>query len=234
MMLSVVIAAYNEEKNIGELTSRLIGMLDSKNIEFQILYIIEGEDKTIDVLKEYCKKEKRIHFFYNPKPQGLGNAFKKGFLSIPKEATHVLTMDADLNHQPEELPLFFDALKQTSADVIIGSRYVPGGSINTFPYHKRLISKFTNLFVVLVTGIRIKDKTSNYRLYTRRVVDCLAQKMFFPGFESIVEMLLIAAKNNFKMTEVPIQFKWRIHGKSKLKLFKTGIGYLKLFSKYFL
>ena len=233
-MLSVVIAAYNEEKNIGELTSRLITVLDLNKIPFQILYVVEGEDKTIDVLKEYCKKEKRIRFFYNPKPSGLGRAFKKGLLNIPKEATHVLTMDADLNHQPEELPLFFDAMNKTKADMVIGSRYIPGGSINSFPYHKRIISKFTNFFVALVTGIRTKDKTTNYRLYTRRAIDCIAQKMFFPGFECVVEMLLIAVKYNFKIIEVPIQFKWRIHGKSKLKIFKTGMGYLKLFWAYFL
>lgn len=234
MMLCIVIAAYNEEKNIGELTSRLITVLDSNKIPFQILYIIEGEDKTAAVLKEYCKKEKRIYFFYNPKPSGLGRAFKKGLLNIPKEATHVLTMDADLNHQPEELPLFFDAMNKTNADIVVGSRYVPGGSINSFPYHKRIISKFTNLFVALVTGIKTKDKTTNYRLYTRQAIDCISQRMFFPGFECVVEMLLIATKYKFNAVEVPIQFKWRIHGQSKLKIFKTGIGYLKLFSTYFL
>lgn len=234
MMLSVVIAAYNEEKNIGELTSRLITVLDLNKIPFQILYVVEGEDDTIAVLKEYCKKEKRIRFFYNSLPSGLGRAFKKGLLSIPKEATVVLTMDADLNHRPEELPQFFETMNKTKADIIVGSRYVPGGSINLFPYHKRIISKFTNFFVALMTGIRTKDKTSNYRLYSRRAIDCISHKMFFPGFESVVEMLLIAAKYRLTVVEVPIQFKWRIHGQSKLKLFKTGIGYLKLFRAYLL
>lgn len=234
MMLSVVIAAYNEEKNIGELTSRLIKILDSNRVPFEILYVIAGQDKTIEIVKEYCRTEKRIRFFYSPYPSGLGNAFKKGFLCISENATHVLTMDADLNHQPEELPLFFDAMKKINADVIVGSRYVPGGSINTFPYHKRIISKFTNFFVALITGIRTKDKTSNYRLYARRSIDCIAKKMYFPGFECVIEMLLIAVKHNFRIVEVPIQFKWRIHGKSKLKLAKAGIGYLKLFSAYFL
>lgn len=229
MKVSIVIAAYNEEKNVRGLTSRLIQTADSMKIPFEILYVVEGEDRTIDILKELQKKEKRLRLFYSKKPSGLGRAFRLGLSNISDDSTHVLTMDSDLNHQPEEIPLFFEAMRNQNADVVIGSRYTLGGSINVFPWHKRIISRFTNMLVAIMTGVRAKDKTSNYRLYKRQVADIIAKKMLFPGFECVVEMLLIAAKNKFRIAEVPIQFKWRVHGESKLRIFKTGIGYLKLF-----
>jgi len=234
MKLSVVIAAYNEEYNIEPLTSRIIRILDLNKIPFEIIYVVEGNDRTIDILRRYQQKDPRLKLIYHSVPLGLGNAFKKGLMNISKESTHVLTMDADLNHQPEEIPSFFEAMGRKNADVIVGSRYIQGGSINQFPFYKRVISKFTNTMVDLLTGIRVKDKTSNYRLYTRKAADCVAKKIFFPGFECVVEMLLIVARNNFKITEVPIQFKWRVHGTSKLKIFKTGKGYMWLFIHYFL
>jgi dolichol-phosphate mannosyltransferase len=231
MMLSVVIAAYNEEKNVRILTSRIIKVLDSHRIPFEILYVVEGEDGTLDVLKKIQKREKRLRVIYSKKPLGLGGAFKRGFLNVNKKATHVLTLDADLNHQPEEIPSFFQTMKKCNTHIVIGSRHIKGGSINTFPLYKRLISEFTNHLVVLVTGMKIKDKTSNYRLYDRRVIDLIAKQMSFKGFESVIETLFIAAKNKCKIVETPIQFKWRIHGKSKLKFSSASLGYVKLFIK---
>lgn len=231
-MLSVVIAAYNEEKNVGILTSRIIQVLDSYKLPFEILYVVEGEDGTLKVLQEIQKKEKRLRIIYSKQPLGLGLACKKGFLNINKKATHILTLDADLNHQPEEIPSFFKAMKKHNAHIVIGSRYVKGGSINTFPWYKRLISEFTNYIVVLVTGMKAKDKTSNYRLYDRRIIDIIAKQMSFKGFESVIETLLIATKNKCKIVETPIQFKWRIHGKSKLNFASASVGYVKLFIKF--
>lgn len=229
MMLSVVIAAYNEEKNVAVLTSRIIPTLDTHKIPFEILYVVEGEDDTINILREIQKKEKRLRIVYSKKPLGLGRAFKRGFTNISPKATHVLTLDSDLNHRPEEIPYFFDTMKKKRADIIIGSRFAPGGAIDVFPWHKRIISLFTNVLLSLVTGIQVKDKTSNYRLYTRQTLDYVMNNMKFPGFESVVEMLLIAVKKKFRAAETPIHFKWRVHGESKLKFFKTGIGYFKLF-----
>ncbi|MBN1645280.1 glycosyltransferase [Candidatus Woesearchaeota archaeon] len=229
MMLSVVIAIYNEEKNVKELTLRLIKTLNSLKIPFEIIYIVEGEDQSINILKQLQKKEKRLRLFYSKKPSGLGRAFKTGFCNIRRDSTHILTLDADLNHQPEEIPYFFKLMKKQNADMVIGSRFVSGGSIDIFPWHKRIVSRFTNVLVEIVTGIKAKDKTSNYRLYTRQALNCVVNKMKFPGFETVVEMLLITAKNKFRIAETPIQFKWRVHGESKLNMFKTAIGYFKLF-----
>lgn len=229
MMLSIVLAAYNEGKNVLYLTSRLIKTIKLMKIPFEIIYVVAGEDDTIEILKKIQKKEKNLRLFYSKKPSGLGRAFKLGLSKISQNTTHVLTLDADLNHQPEELPYFFEAMKNKTADIVVGSRYVRGGSINVFPWRKRIISKATNILVAIVTGMYVKDKTSNYRLYRRPVIDVIIKKMRLSGFECVVEMLLIAAKSNFKITETPIQFKWRVYGESKLNMLKTAAGYIKLF-----
>jgi dolichol-phosphate mannosyltransferase len=231
MMLSVVIAAYNEEKNVGILTSRIIQVLDSHRIPFEILYVVEGEDGTLDVLKKIQKKERRLRIIYSKKPLGLGRAFKRGFMNISSKATHVLTLDSDLNHRPEEIPQFFDTMKKRKADVIIGSRSTSDRATGMFPGPKKIISLVTNALLSLVTNIQVKDKTSNYRLYTRRALDSIMDNMKFPGFESVVEMLWIAVKKKFRTAETPIHFEWRIHGESKLNFLTTGWGYAKLFMK---
>src|SRR4051794_4018448 len=105
MNLTVVIAAYNEIDNIAPLTSRLIATLDGmKGTRWRLIYVIEGEDGTVEAARKFAAQRPEISILYNARPSGLGNAFKKGFAAIPEDTDLVVTMDADLNHQPEEIP----------------------------------------------------------------------------------------------------------------------------------
>lgn len=226
--ISAVIAAFNEENNIIPLTKRLIKVLDNKNYDYEIIYVVAGQDKTLENLKTI--KNNKIKHHYSKNPKGLGNDYKIGFSMISKKADYVLTMDADLNHQPEEIPRFLNAIKD--CDIVIGSRHVSGGKRQNIPKWKMAISDFTNVFFTVLSGLKIKDKTSGYRLYKKNVLDQIYKRYQSKNFEFLLEILLIAKKLKLKITEVPITFKYRIHGQSKFRILKTGIGYLKLLLKY--
>src|SRR5579871_5807630 len=103
MLISVVIAAYNEAENIGPLTQRLVNTLDAMpGVRWELIYVIEGEDETRAIATAMAAERPEIRILYQAQPSGLGNAFRKGFDAVSADADLVITMDADLNHQPEE------------------------------------------------------------------------------------------------------------------------------------
>jgi dolichol-phosphate mannosyltransferase len=138
-------------------------------------------------------------------------------------------MDADLNHQPEELGYFFDALKGTGADIVIGSRYVKGARIYGMPAWKLFLSKRVNDFLTVFAALRVRDKTSGYRLIRRGVVEKITPLLAAKKFDFYVEFLARAHWLGYAMREVPITFINRKRGFSKMKKLDTLFSYLKLF-----
>jgi len=234
MKISVVLPAYNEEENIEELTKRLSNTFKKLRISFEIIYIIQGHHEAVDILVKLKKSIPEIKYSYYEKPLGIGKPFRIGFNSISKNTTHVLTMDGDLNHQPEELPLFLKKMKETNADIIIGSRYIKGGKMLKMPVWKKFISGTTNIIINLLFHFNVKDKTSGYRLMKREVTDNVKDKYTSKHFEFYPEFLIRAKREGFRMEEVPITFKFREHGKSKLKLLSSGFGYARMLIKVLL
>lgn len=228
MMLSVVIPIYNEVENVEELSYRIAKVMKGLKQNFELIYIVRGEDGTYEKLKHLKKQIPQIRIKYLPEPPGLGPAFKAGFNMISDKSTHVLTMDGDLNHQPEELPLFISKMKETNCDIVIGSRKIKDGSMINMPFYKRIISGFINISLKLLLRMGAKDLTSGYRLFKKRVILGIRDKLKSKNFEFCLEVLLISKKMGFTMEEVPIKFKYRIHGKSKLNFLTSGIGYARL------
>ena len=229
--LSVVIAAFNEESNIEELTLRIDKALKTYKIPYELIYVIAGTDNTIKIAYELQKKLP-ITIFYTPQPGGLGYDFKKGFAAVSPSAQYVLTMDADLNHHPEEIPLFLKKIKEKNADIVVGSRVIEGGITENIPGWKRFVSKIANTVFKLITNIPVQDKTSGYRLYKNKVIQQIAPEIHSKNFEFLMEILIIAAKKKYVITEIPITFTYRIHGKSKMNFIKTAMGYAKLLMKH--
>ena len=141
--LSIVIAAFNEEKNIEELTLRIDKTMKSLNIPYELIYVIAGTDNTINIVRNK-EKSLPIKSFYNAQPGGLGTDFKKGFAAVSPSAKYVITMDADLNHHPEQIPALLNAIKEKKVDIVIGSREVSGSVIINIPKWKRGVSKIAN------------------------------------------------------------------------------------------
>jgi dolichol-phosphate mannosyltransferase len=232
MFLSIVIAVYNEEENVSELTNRIFSCMVSLKIPFELIYVVDGTDKSIDILRCFSKDHTNLILDYSPKLRGFRNAFVKGFSLINKDATHVLTMDADLNHQPEEISSLLKKMASSNADIVIGSRYVKKGKVDKIECWKRAVSILANFIIKAYWGLSIKDKTSGYRLYKRKVIAAVVPLCKSQNFEFLFEILINSVRKNCIIVEVPIHFKPRKAGESKFQLWKTSKGYLKLMLRY--
>lgn len=227
MKITVVIPAYNEQDNVGELALRLQKSILDLQIDPDIYFVIQGDYAAVTALEDLNDRETlQIRWTYFPEPLGVGPAFRIGFQNIAPDCTHVLTMDADMNHQPEELRKFVECMHDVSTDIVVGSRYIPGGSMDGMPLWKLVLSRLVNDFFSYTTALAIRDKTSGYRLMKRAVVDAVGISTVSRGFEFYLEFLLHAHKAGFNIREVPIVYKVRNAGVSKMRKFETLIHYV--------
>lgn len=231
MKISAVIPAYNEGENIANLVKRLKSVFMKLDIDFEIIVVVQGRDGSIERLNNFKNSEiPQLKLIYFSEPLGVAKAFKIGFEEIEGDSTHVLTMDGDLNHQPEELPTLIKIINQKNVDIVIGSRYVKGGKMEGLPIWKYLLSRFVNNALSYVTKLsQIKDKTSGYRLLKKGVVDKIKDKVSAKNFDFYVEFLIWAKKEGFEILETPITFKYRKEGESKMGKIDTLIRYVRLF-----
>jgi dolichol-phosphate mannosyltransferase len=229
---TLVIAAYDEEENIGPLTSRIIRTLCAcAEVDWELIYIIEGTDGSRSIVESFGRQHPQIRMIYNQAPSGLGNAFRQGFAAVPADSNVVITMDADLNHQPEEILRLAEAIYSRNADIVIGSRKVRGSVIEGAPFVKTLVSNFVNVLIRQVIGMPVADQTSGYRVYRYDAF----RKISFEndGFAFLPEILLQAHSLKLKMVEEPINFKFRVEGESKMKWGATARSYLAMLASRF-
>lgn len=227
MRLAVVIAAYNERGNIEILDGRLVRALEGlRECQATIVYVVEGDDGTKEVLERVSRHSCPVRLLYQPTRTGLAHAFRRGFAAVPDETDFVVTMDADLNHQPEEIPRLLERAISSGADILVGSRFVGGARLEGMPLWKRVASRMVNNLMGAFGGLRVRDKTSGFRIYR---LDALRSLRFVnPGFAFLPEILLDATASGLKIVEEPIHFVYRVRGTSKMNLWKTGASYLAL------
>lgn len=231
MKLAVVIAAYNERENIGPLTQRLIGVLRAlSDWSWEIIYVVDGDDGTDQVVARLSADLHPIRLSYQAQPNGLANAFRRGFAIVPPDSDFVLTMDADLNHQPEEIPRLLQEIIATGSDIVIGSRFVRGSRIIGMPLWKRLVSRSINSLMGVLFDLDVRDKTSGFRVYKAGALRSL--EFDNSGFAFLPEILLRASAAGLSIIEEPIHFIYRVQGTSKMNLWKTSKSYLSLLYKY--
>lgn len=217
---------YNEEEVIDEFSSRLISALEKIAPDYEAVFIVEGTDDTRDKLEALSKENPRIKVYYSQERLGLGKAMKKGFALVNGRTEYVVTMDADLNHQPEEIPNLIGAAK--IADIVVGSRNTNKGMVEELPLVKRIISATTNWTMRKIFRIPSNDVTSGFRVYSSKAVDALKDEIVAKNFEIQPELLIRARKKGLPITDVPITFLKRPRGTSKLSFAKSGIGYAML------
>ncbi len=227
MFISAVIPAYNERENLSELTLRLTKAMDGTGIPYEILYVIQGNDGSKELLDSL--NNPKVRYLYFPDPIGVSRAFLAGFKEVADKSDLILTMDADLNHQPEEIPNLLKKYQEKNSDITIGSRYIPGGVVLNAPLWKKFLSRTMNRIINYFSGIKIADKTSGYRIYKKSVVKCIIENIKATNFEFYPETILIAHKFGFTFSETPITFKFRVRGESKMYKIQTILGYLKMF-----
>ncbi len=230
MKISAVIPVYNEEEVIDEFSNRLVKSLEGLGADYEVIFVVEGDDGTLEKLARLSRANPRIRVDYHKRRLGLGKAMKRGMNLVYGDTDYVLTMDADLNHQPEEIGKLLDASK--SADVVVGSRSRNHGMVGELPLFKRIVSGGTNWLLKKAFAIPSTDVTSGFRVYSVKAVEIVRDELTSKNFEVTAEILIRAKKKGLTITEVPITFARRPRGTSKLSFVRSGIGYARLLLEF--
>jgi len=224
--ISAVIPLYNEEEVIDEFSTRLIRSLQELGSDYEVIFIVEGTDATLEKVNQLSEENYRVRVEYNQKRLGLGRALKRGLELVDSSSNYVLTMDSDLNHDPEEITRLLQASKE--ADVVVGCRTKSRGLVQELPFFKRMISASTNWLLRRAFKIKYSDITSGFRIYSTKTVESVREELVAKNFEVTAEILIRAKKKGFSITEVPISFRRRPRGTSKLSFVRSGVGYVVL------
>jgi|TARA_B110000879_G_C11180261_1_gene517919 dolichol-phosphate mannosyltransferase len=211
----VIIPTYNEIENINLIIPAVLEL----EVDFHVLIVDDDSpDGTADEVKNWqLKHPNKVHMLQRKGKLGLGTAYIAGFkFALDKGYEYIFEMDADFSHNPKDLLRLFKAC-QDGADISIGSRYVKGGGLENWPLDRKLLSYGASIYVRSITWMMIKDPTAGFVCYTNKVLSTFdLNKIRFIGYAFQIEMKYSAWKNGFKLVEVPITFKDRELGHSKM------------------
>ena len=211
----VIVPTYNERENLPLLVDQL---MEQPNVTVLVVDddSPDGTGAVADALA--AGHAGRVEVMHRTGDRGLGRSYIDGIQTMLARPVHVdviCQMDADLSHDPRRLPALVAA--SDHADIVIGSRYVPGGAIVNWPRRRRMLSRFANSYIRLVTRLRVRDCTSGYRCWRRNALASIPIAHFTSdGYSFLVEMLYAAAAARLRFAEVPITFVERRLGESKL------------------
>jgi dolichol-phosphate mannosyltransferase len=209
----VIIPTYNEASSIEEVVERTLAAEE----RVDVLVVDDGSpDGTAKLVATLMSEESRLHLMAREGKQGLGAAYRAGFAwGLERGYDALVEMDADLSHPPDRLTALLDGL--AAADLVIGSRYVPGGRTVNWSKGREAISRGGNAYVRLALGVPIHDVTAGYRAYRREVLEALPMgEIRSNGYCFQVEMAHRAWQEGFRVVEVPITFTERASGVSKM------------------
>jgi dolichol-phosphate mannosyltransferase len=209
----VIVPTYNERENVPLILTRLLASVPSAHV----LVVDDGSpDGTGEVADKLATDDERISVLHRTSKQGLGAAYVAGFRWGLDAGFDVLVeMDADGSHAPEQLPRLLAAL--ATADVVLGSRWVPGGEVVNWPLSRLVLSRGGNLYTRLALGIKLGDVTGGYRAYRRVVLETLdLSSVASQGYCFQVDLAWRSSQVGFRVAEVPITFAEREIGESKM------------------
>lgn len=209
----VVIPTYNEHLTLPEVVARVL----AAPVDVDVLVVDDASpDGTGRIADGLAARDPRVHVLHREAKQGLGPAYRAGLgWGLERGYEVLIEMDADLSHDPGHLPELVAGTRQ--ADLVLGSRYVPGGGTRNWPWHRRALSAGGNRYVRLVTGVDVRDGTSGYRAFRRAVLEEIdLQALRSDGYSFQLETLLRAWRAGFVVDEVPITFVERRAGTSKI------------------
>jgi glycosyltransferase involved in cell wall biosynthesis len=208
--VTVVVPTYEEAENIETLVAGIRAAVPEAGV---LVVDDNSPDGTADLAERLCG----VEVLRRPGKAGLGAAYRAGFrVAIDRGADVVVQMDADMSHDPATLPALV-AIVEHGADVAIGSRYVPGGRTENWPWQRQALSRWGNRYVAGVLGLAVNDATAGYRAYS---ADALERMVFetvqADGYGFQVEMTDRIVRTGGKVVEFPITFRDRTHGESKM------------------
>lgn len=227
----VIIPTYNEKENIASIITAVFDLQSG----YHILVIDDGSpDGTASIVKDLMQQYSGQLFLEERKGKlGLGTAYIHGFKwGLHRGYEYIFEMDADFSHNPKDLDRLYHACKNEGADVAVGSRYVPGGRTENWPWDRQLYSRGGALYTKLLTWMPVNDPTAGFVCYKRQVLEAInLDEIEFVGYAFQIEMKFVSWKLGFRIKEVPITFIDRKIGVSKMSkgIIKEGVlGVLKI------
>jgi apolipoprotein N-acyltransferase len=209
----VILPTYNEAETIGDVIGRVLAVAPTVEV---LVIDDQSPDGTARLVRELFGSEPRVELLERPRKLGLASAYMTGFRRALAEGHDlVVEMDSDLSHQPEELPALLEGASRF--DLTVGSRYVPGGLVTNWGLLRRALSRGGNTYARLALGFPIRDATSGFRAFRRPLLEfLLARPPRSEGYAFQIEMAYRAWYAGFSVGEVPIAFREREHGHSKI------------------
>jgi dolichol-phosphate mannosyltransferase len=213
MLPIIVIPTYNEKENIERMTRCLMGM----DIGVSILIVDDNSpDGTGEIADALAEEFEKVCVLHREGKEGLGQAYRHGFkVALDMGADYIMQMDADFSHDPKYVADMLEAVK--THDVVIGSRYVPGGGTVNWSLARKVISRGGGTYARAVTGMKIMDPTAGFRCYRAQVIrDIDFSRISASGYGFQVELSYVCTIMGFDVFEIPIVFADREEGTSKM------------------
>lgn len=211
----VVLPTYQEAENVADVLARIRAAVP----EAHVLVVDDGSpDGTADLAAGVAAELGQIDVLRRSEKSGLGPAYRAGF-AWGLDAGHdvLIEMDADLSHDPEMLPSLIDAVGPGGADLAIGSRYVPGGAVPGWPRNRRLLSQWGNRYIAMMLRLPVRDATAGFRAYRRSIIEKVGlERVRADGYGFQIEMAYEVDKAGGSIVEIPITFRDRVRGVSKM------------------
>jgi dolichol-phosphate mannosyltransferase len=209
----MVVPTYNEADNLRPVIERLRAAQPAVDV---LVVDDRSPDGTGLLADEMAHADEAVHVLHRSSKEGLGAAYLDGFRWALNQGYDVVgEMDADGSHQPEQLHLLLDALQH--ADLVIGSRWVPGGSIVNWPLSRQLLSRGGNFYTRALLGIRVRDATAGYRLFRRTTLERIdLDQISSQGYVFQADLAFRTLRAGLRLVEVPIEFVERVRGESKM------------------
>ena len=231
MKTSVIVPTYNEKENIEALVTMLLAL----PAELEVIVVDDNSpDGTGDIADRLAGENPgRVHVIHRAGKLGLGTAYVAGFhKAIDDQRDLIVTMDADFSHPPKNILDMIAKIGQ-GYDLVIGSRYVPGGAAVECTLPRKMLSWGANAFARILLGLQAHDTTAGFRCYRRQVLESIAlDEIFSNGYSFLIEMLFKVQRKGWEVGEVPIVFQNRQQGVSKIsrnEIYKALYTVVRLF-----
>jgi dolichol-phosphate mannosyltransferase len=213
----LVLPTYNEAENIGPLVNQALTHLAQTGLPHRVLVVDDGSpDGTGRIADRLAAEREELQVLHRPRKEGLGRAYLAGFeVALAGGAELILEMDSDFSHDPADLKRLVRAAEH--ADLVLGSRYVAGGGVRDWGRLRRLISRGGSWYARMLLGVPVRDLTGGFKCFRRRVLEELdLQSVHADGYGFQIELTYRALKAGFRVEEVPIVFRDRRVGQSKM------------------
>lgn len=213
----LILPTYNEAENIEPLVRAVLPQLAGTGLEHTILVVDDGSpDGTGEIAERLAAELPQVRVLHRPRKQGLGRAYLAGFaMALEEGAELALEMDSDFSHDPADVPRLIAAAG--AADLVLGSRYVPGGGVTNWGIVRRALSRGGSSYARLLLGVPVRDLTGGFKCFHRRVLEAIdLADVHADGYGFQIELTYRAVQAGFTVAEVPITFRERRVGQSKM------------------